>query len=79
MRHRSNWNGYCNDSDGEAEVLAQCDVRQAFEAAPHIPAAETSTVAMFNEKLQADLPSSVDIIALPAMDVSSNYPPCISS
>ena len=36
------------------EVLAQCEVCQAFEKAPRALVAGTSTAAMINEKLQAD-------------------------
>ena len=50
------------------EVPAQRDVCQAFGKAQHVPAAGTSTVAMFNGKLQADLPSFGDIVALHIMD-----------
>ena len=55
------------------EVLASCEVCQASEKAPHVPAAGTSTVAMFNEKLQADLLFLDDVIALHIMDVYSKY------
>ena len=34
------------------EVLEQREVCRAFDTAPHAPAAGTSTVAMFNGKLQ---------------------------
>ena len=37
------------------EVVNQCDVCKAFDKAPRAPIAGTSTVAMFNEKLQVDL------------------------
>ena len=37
------------------EVLAQCEVCRAFDTAPNVPVAGTSTVAMFNEKLELDL------------------------
>ena len=49
-------------------VPAQCDVCQAFGKAPRVPAAGTSTVAMFNEELQVDLLSLDDIVALRIMD-----------
>ena len=55
------------------EVLAQCEIFQAFEKAPHDPAAGTPTVAVFNEKLQADLPLLGDVIALRGMDVFFKY------
>ena len=38
------------------EVLEQREARRAFEKAPRAPIAGTSAVAMFNEKLQVDLP-----------------------
>ena len=38
------------------EVLARCEVCQAFEQAPHAPVAGTSTAAMLNQKLQEDIP-----------------------
>ena len=37
------------------EVLEQCEICCAFDKAPHIPIAGASTVAAFNEKLQAYL------------------------
>ena len=55
------------------EFLARCEVCQAFEKAPRAPVAETSTVATFNEKLQADLLFLDDIIALRVMGVFSEY------
>ena len=55
------------------EVLAQCEACQAFGKAPHILVAGASTVAMFNEKLQEELPFLGDIIALHVMDVFSTY------
>ena len=59
------------------ELLARCEACQAFEKAPHVPAAGTSAAAMFNEKLQADLLFLGDIIALHIMDVYSKYSPLI--
>ena len=56
------------------EVLAQRDVRQAFEKAPRAPAAGASTAALFNEKLRLDLLFSDGIIALHVMDVFPKYP-----
>ena len=53
------------------EVLAWCEICQAFEKAPHAPVAGATTVAVFNEKLQAGLPSLDDILALRVMDVFS--------
>ena len=61
------------------EVLAQCEVCQAFEKAPHYPAAGTSTVATFNEKLQVFLPLLDDITALHVTDVFSTYSLLISA
>ena len=55
------------------KVLAQRGVCQAFEEAPHIPAAGTSTVAMLREKLQVGLLFLDDIIALHVMDACSRY------
>ena len=53
------------------EVLARCEVFHAFEKAPHVPEAGTSTVAMFNEKLQVELLFFDDVMALHVMDVYS--------
>ena len=50
--------------------MAQREVCQAYETAPHIPAAGTSKVAMFNESLQVDLLLN-DIVALRVIDVFS--------
>ena len=55
------------------EVASQCDTCKAFEKAPHIPIAGTSTVSMFNERLQMDLLFLDAIIALRIMDVFSKY------
>ena len=55
------------------EVLAQCEVYQAFEKAARIPAAGTSTVAMFNEELQVDLLLLGGSMALHVMDVFSIF------
>ena len=55
------------------EVPAQCEVRQAFGKAPHTPGAGAPTVAMVNERLQADLLFPDDIVVLHAMDVFSKY------
>ena len=64
------------DSDGDSmhlltcvdEVSGQFGVCRAFGAAPHPPIAGTSTVAMFNEKLQADWLFSDDIIWMSSPD-----------
>ena len=45
------------------EVASQRDTCKAFEQAPHIPISGTSTVSMFNERLQIDLLFLDDIIA----------------
>ena len=55
------------------EVASQRDTCKAFEKAPHIPISGTSTVSMFNERLQMDLLFLDDIIALHIMDVFSKY------
>ena len=46
------------------EELARCEVCQAFEKAPHAPAAGASTVAVSKGKLQVDCLLSDGIIAL---------------
>ena len=71
------------DSDGDNahlltcvdEVMEHWEVRRAFAKAPHTPAAGTSTVAMFNEKPQVDLPFAGDIIAAQELGAPSKYPP----
>ena len=55
------------------EVVNQCDVCKAFDKAPRTPITGTSTVAMFNEKLQVDLLFLGDLIVLHIMDVFSKY------
>ena len=55
------------------EVASQRDTCKAFERAPRIPISGTSTVSMFNERLQMDLLFLEDIVALHFMDVSSKY------
>ena len=52
---------------------AQSGVCQAFEKGPHFPAAGTSTVAVFNEKLQVGRLLFDDIIALHLTVVFSKY------
>ena len=37
------------------EVLEQCDVRRALDRALRVPVAGTSSVSMYDEKLQYDL------------------------
>ena len=69
------------DSDGDNMhvltcvdgVLERCDKCRPLDKAPHVPVAGTSTVFRFNEKSREDLLFSGDIIALRAMDVSSQY------
>ena len=53
------------------DVLAQREARQAFQKAPQDPAAGTSTLALFREKLRAGLLPSDDIVALHLMDAFS--------
>ena len=55
------------------EVLENCDVCRASEAAPRVPIAGTSAVSMFNEEVQVDLLFSDDLVAAHAMDVFSRY------
>ena len=55
------------------EVSERREVCRAFDEAPRAPAAGTSAVAMFNEKLQVGLLLVGDIIAAHVMDVSSKY------
>ena len=55
------------------EVASQCDTCKAFEKAPHIPFAGTSSVSMFNERLRMDLLFLDDITALRIMDVFPKY------
>ena len=50
-------------------VSEQSEVRRAYDTAPHVPLVGTPTVSMFNEKAQADLPSSEYLTALHAMDI----------
>ena len=49
------------------DVLGHCDACKDFDKAPHDPIAVTSTVSMFNEKVQVDLPSLGALVALHAM------------
>ena len=51
------------------EVLKQREVCRAFDKAPHVAVAGTSTVATFSEKLHVDLLFLEDMIASRAMDV----------
>ena len=69
------------DAEGDTQSLlqhvdgvgSQCDTCKAFDKAPHIPISGTSTVSMFNERLQMDLLFLDDIIAWHIMDVFSKY------
>ena len=69
------------DSDGDNvhlltrvdDVSEQLEVRRVFDKATRDPAAGASTVVLFKEKLQVDLASSGDIIAVNATDASSKY------
>ena len=54
-------------------VLENCEVCRAFDKAPHLPIAGTSSVSCFNERVQVDLLFLDDIIAARAMDVFSKY------
>ena len=55
------------------EVVGNCDVCKAFDSAPAIPVAGTSSVSAFNEKLQVDLLFLDDIIVLHVLDLFSRY------
>ena len=55
------------------EVLARPEAGQAFEKAPHTPAAGASTAAVFNEKLQAAPLFLDDAIALRVANVFPKY------
>ena len=69
------------DTDGEnmplvnyvAEVLEHCEVRRAFDKAPHVAIAGASTVSLPNGNLQIGLSPLDEIIALRAVDVYSKY------
>ena len=54
-------------------VLDTCEVCRAFDKAPHLPIAGTSSVSCFNERVQVDLLFLDDILAAHAMDVFSKY------
>ena len=56
------------------EELGSCDVRMAFEKAPHAPIAGTSAVSTFNEKAHVDLLFLGDPIVAHARDVFPKYP-----
>ena len=55
------------------EVVRNCDVCKAFDSAPAIPVAGTSSVSAFNEKLQVDLLFLDDLIVLHVLDLFSRY------
>ena len=57
----------------EDEVVGNCDVCRAFDSAPSIPVAGTSSVSASNEKLQIDLLFLGDIIVLHVLDLLSRY------
>ena len=54
-------------------VSLQCEVRRSLDAGPHVSFAGAITAFMSNEKLQVDLSFPVNIFALRAMDLSSEY------
>ena len=70
------------DSDGGAvgcfgsadAVLQPCEVCGAFDKAPHLPAADTSSASPPNAKLRSDLLFLDDTMAPRAMDVYPRYP-----
>ena len=51
------------------EVSGHCEVRLAFDKAPHVPIVGTSTASMLHEKVQVNVPFSDDVIALRAVDM----------
>ena len=55
------------------DAVAQCDVCKAFGKAPHPPVSGTSSVSMFNPRLQMDLLFLDDTVALHIMSVFSSY------
>ena len=59
-----------NHVDKALETWGAC---RAFDKAPHIPIAGTTTVSAFNEKVQVDLLFLDDLIVVRAMDVFSKY------
>ena len=56
------------------DVVSLRDTCKAFEEAPHIPISGTSSVSMFDVRLQMDLLFLGDIVGLQIMDVFSKYP-----
>ena len=55
-------------------VLEHCEIRRAFDEAPHAPIAGISTASMFNGTAQADRLFLGDTIVLRAMDLFPKYP-----
>ena len=55
------------------EVSEQRGICRAFDKAPHVPVAGTSTVSMSNGNLQVDLVFPANLIALRAMQISPQY------
>ena len=71
------------EADGKADglipladdVVRECEICRAFDVAPAIPVAGTSSVSSFNERVQVDPPFSDDLIALHVPDLFSRYSP----
>ena len=69
------------DSDGgmsrlvnqAGQVLETCDACKAFDKAPHIPIAGTTTISAFDEKVQVDLLVLDNLVTLHAMDFFLRY------
>ena len=64
------------------EVVGQCEVRQAFDTAPHLPLAGTSSAPLFKKELQVDLlflGNVIDLRAVPSplARVCSQNPPVV--
>ena len=55
-------------------ALGHCEVRRAFDKAPHVPIAGTSKVSTLNGKLQEQILFLGEVIALRATDVRAKYP-----
>ena len=53
------------------EVAGQCEVCQAFDRAPHLPVAGTSSASSFNKRLHVGVLFLEDVAALCAMEVYS--------
>ena len=54
-------------------MTLQCEVCRAFDTAPYLPAAGTSSVSPFGDKLRADLLFLDDTIALNATGAYPKY------